>query len=286
MLHEILEKSKESLVICFNGVGSAFSKRNGQTSLIIAKNGLTILVDIGTYVPRQLAMNNISICDLDYFLITHQHFDHCGGVEEMLLTHRYIANKRPKFIITESQEDSLWEKTLRGGCSHSDSGALRFTDYAQPIRPLYMESQKREMVHFDIEGIDLLTFRTAHVPECVINGSIEPFWTIGLQVDGKVVFTGDSKYDPKIFSDLNMTNVKAIFHDCQLFNQSNNIGNRNAAHAAYDDLAILPESIREKIYLCHYGDNWDSLDEEGKRIFLPKERGFRGFTERWRIYQF
>lgn len=74
-LNEIRDLSENQTVICFVGVGSAFAKRNDQTSLIIAKNRKTILVDIGTTVPQALYRNGMNVTDFDYYHLTHAHAD-------------------------------------------------------------------------------------------------------------------------------------------------------------------------------------------------------------------
>jgi len=50
----------DSLVVCFNGVGSAFAKKNSPTSMILAKNGKVLLVDCGTTIPVVLAEKHSS----------------------------------------------------------------------------------------------------------------------------------------------------------------------------------------------------------------------------------
>ena len=60
------------------------------------------------------------------------------------------------------------------------------------------------------------------------------------------------------------------FHDCQFFS--------SGVHTSYDELKTLESSTKKKIYLCHYGDNFESYD--------PKKDGFAGFAQRGIYYNF
>ena len=61
-------------------------------------------------------------------------------------------------------------------------------------------------------------------------------------------FRGDTMFDadyPIRFAKL----VEVMFHDTQLF--------FGGVHTSYQELMTLPEDVRKKMYLYHYGDNWD-----------------------------
>ena len=96
------------------------------------------------------------------------------------------------------------------------------------------------------------------------------FWSTGLLIDGRVLFTADTRFDPLIFEHLSMDKVETIFHDCQLHEP-------NVVHASYSQLMTLDETLRSKIYLTHYGDAF--------QVFDPPADGFAGFAQPWVIYQ-
>ena len=75
-LQRLCDASQSGLALCFPGVGSAFARQHDPTSLIIAKQGVTLLVDVGTTIPRVLSSRGIGIGDFDYYHITHSHADH------------------------------------------------------------------------------------------------------------------------------------------------------------------------------------------------------------------
>jgi ribonuclease BN (tRNA processing enzyme) len=270
-LDQIKKHSEDGLVLCFAGVGNAWARKNANTSLIVAKYGKTILVDLGTSVPVSLESRGVSMLDFDYYHFTHSHADHVGAVEELLLKLRYIKKKKAKVIITHEYQQTLWNETLKGGCEINEDGLLRFTDLIDVVRPNWESCQPREKYHIKLDGIlDFEIFRTFHVPGDV-NSWEKAFWSTGLQLDGKVVFTADTRFDLSIFEHLDFSSVEAIFHDCQL-------SGPGSVHATYEELSRLLPSYKERMYLTHYGDNFDK--------FSPEKDEFAGFAKPWVLYKF
>lgn len=269
-LNELLKLSETKTVLCFPGVGSAFAKKNDQTSVIIAKNRKTILVDIGTTIPTALYRNGLDSVDFDYYHFTHAHADHIGGVEELLLKHRYIVGRKAKCIITPQFEHVLWEHSLKGGSQINELGLLKFRDLIEPIEPEWVKNQPRETYQINVACIHLTIFRTIHTPGDVSQWE-KAFWSTGFIVDGQILFSGDTRFDPTLFTDLDISKIETIYHDCQLFNPG-------IVHAAYDELKTLPKCIKARMYLFHYGDSFETIDSE--------KDGFLGFTKAFTPYCF
>lgn len=271
LLDEIRERSKTRLVICFAGVGSAFAKKNAQTSMIIGFNGKLMLVDCGTTIPLEFHKRGLDLLGFDYYYITHSHSDHIGGLEEMLLTARYVRKIKPKFVITQNYQQTLWNSSLQGGLEINEDGLLRFSDYIDPIRPAWSSAEPREMYDIVLEDTVFTFFRTYHVPGDVKNWD-KAFWSTGVKINNTVLFTADTRFDETLFKDVDPEEkVQAIFHDVQLFNPG-------PVHATYDELNTLSDRYKRKMYLTHYGDSFEK--------FQPVQDGFRGFAEPWKIYEF
>lgn len=116
----------------------------------------------------------------------------------------------------------------------------------------------------------LTIFRTIHTPGEVSEWE-RAFWSTGLVVDDQILFSGDTRFDPTLFGDLDMSRIEAVFHDCQLFGA-------NTVHATYDLLKTLPEELKKMMFLTHYGDNFERFD--------PPSEGFAGFARPFRPYLF
>ena len=76
--------------------------------------------------------------------------------------------------------------------------------------------------------------------------------------------------------------VEVMFHDTQLF--------FGGVHASYQELMTLPEDVRKKMLLYHYGDNWDKPETwatgSDKYTGDPVKDGFLGWTEQRTAYDF
>ena len=260
----------------FVGVGGAFSKKYFQNNLLIIKGSEHILVDCGTLCPFSLTTFNANITDIKTFLITHSHADHAGGLEETALMNMYVTRRRPKMIITDEYKKILWENTIKGGCSIRGEDDMpkymKFDDYFEQIRPVKMEGMPRPMHEINIGTINLKMFRTKHLFLSTDTWE-NSFYSVGLIIDDRIVFTGDTKTDFELIDWLvKKYNPEVIFHDCQL--------GKNAVHAGYSELKVFPADIKKRIYLCHYGDKDPEHESE------IQADGFAGIAKRGIYYDF
>ncbi|MBN2160029.1 MAG: MBL fold metallo-hydrolase [Spirochaetes bacterium] len=267
--------NKGRLELIFIGVGSAFTKRQYQTNLLIIKGKDHILVDCGTRCTEALVKLGISPSDIRTLLITHSHADHIGGLEELAITGRYVTKRKPVMIINDTYEHFLWEMSLRGGCGHNEKTAhqiLTFRDYFDVIRPHRLNEHPRETFGARIGGIDIKMMRTMHIPDSSPDWR-SSFWSCGVLIDDRVLFTSDTRYDADLLTYFDETfGLDAIFHDCQLFT--------GGVHAGIDELKQLPGEIKKKLFLTHYGDNWGDFKTTAKQF------GFAGFAQQHVRYIF
>jgi mRNA degradation ribonuclease J1/J2 len=264
-----------TLSLFFLGVGSAFSKRHYQNNLLIIKGDDHLLVDCGTKTPQALFELGRSVADIRTLLITHSHADHIGGLEEVMLIGRYVTRRKPSIVINPTYQNLLWDMSLRGGSAYNEEhggNILTFGDMWNIIRPRWLGSYPRETHEVDVGSINLKIFRTMHIPEQPDSWQ-SSFWSCGLIIDDRVMFTSDTRFDPELIESFSAGfDFETIFHDCQFFT--------GGVHAGLDELAALPPEIKAKTLLMHYGDNWE--DQVGK----VDEYGFAGLAKQWHFYDF
>lgn len=262
-----------NLSFFFIGTGSAFSKINFQTNLLIIKGQDHILVDCGSLCPYALETSyNTRLSTVKNLLLTHPHADHIGGVEEVALVGYYVNKTRPKVVITDEFKKKLWNESLRGGCQFSENGKMTFDSYFDQIKPVLIQKRPFEMFEANVGEINLKLFRTRHVTTNKYNLKNSQV-SYGIIVDDRILFTGDTQFNEvQLEWILNKFEIEMIFHDCDFAGYSEGV------HASYRQLSTLDPEIKSKMLLVHY----NSAAEKHS----PVENGFAGFTKPGIYYQF
>lgn len=263
------------LEITFIGSGSAFSKKFYQNNILVVKGDIHLLVDCGSRAPEALAALGLSVTDIGTYLVTHSHADHIGGLEEVMLLNRYAAHKRPRVIVTDKLKRILWTMSLRGGASYNEvknGSPLVFEDFFEQVPPKRITRADREFSVVREGPLEIGLYRTKHIPDSA-SGWQDSFPSYGLVFDRRVLFTSDTRFDPELILDMDgQYGLEAIFHDCQFF--------RGGVHASLEELATLPDSIKAKTWLMHYGDGVEEQRDKVARL------GFAGFAAERNTYRF
>lgn len=261
------------LSLFFVGTGTAFTKTDFQTNLLVIKGNTHVLIDCGTLCSYAIVNEyKTPLRNIKNLLITHPHADHIGSLEEFALSGMYITNEKPNIIVNDKLKRKLWYESLRGGLQYSETGLMHFDDYFNQIKPHLIQRLPFEIYECDFGEINLKLFRTRHVtskPNSLWHSQL----SYGIIFDNRILFTGDTQFNKDQFDYLvKKYNIEMIFHDCDVRGYSSGV------HATYDQLCTIPREAKKKIFLCHYSKNL-TIDE-------ALSDGFAGLTHHGIYYIF
>ncbi len=103
--------------------------RRSRSALVVESEGERLLVDCGPDLRRQLLDTGIS--DIDRLVVTHDHADHCHGIDEL----RPIAQRRRKPVPLYARQDVIDQLRLRFGYAFTGSGLYPPVIEAVPLGP-------------------------------------------------------------------------------------------------------------------------------------------------------
>ncbi len=251
--------------ITFLGVGSAFSRKHGNSNLLIEHEAIKLLLDCSRLGLLSLNEYGLSLREITHILITHLHADHIGGLEEVALISKFVHRRKVTLLTTETLLKRLWEHSMSGGLEYieqnpGDSTPQTLEDFFLP------ESLTLPHWQFIAPNCPLRVrlHPTQHVQGMESYGvELEEYPAGGAK---RIFVSGDTKFRAPIIHQA-VQSCALVFHDCQLFNsgKTNDLG----VHASYSQLLTLPPEIRKHLWLYHYGDTP-----------LPDARadGFAGFV--------
>ena len=253
------------LELVFIGTGSSFANTLYNTNFLLIKGDTHIMVDFGVTGPIALPdITGLKSTEIETFMPTHSHSDHIGGLEYLALANRYITipvlkRKKLKMLVVKEFQNILWNMSLKGGLRwnevNSEGRYLKMKDYFDIINPEPDKSSKRCLWKINYGGIELEIFRTMHIPEQALKPR-DAFQSYGIFVDNRLFISCDTKFDRELI-DLYADRSEVMFHDGAL--------NLSPVHASIKELRTLPKSLKKKIYLMDYSDEWvnENIDDFG-----------------------
>lgn len=235
------------------GTGNAFSKTYFNNNALVYADDYTLLIDCGITAPQALHQLDKSPADLDGILITHQHSDHIGGLEELAFQLYYGYRKKISLFIPESLVSILWEHSLKGGLHNGEEDCDLSTYFN--IIPL------QEGQPFEISPqLTVETIRTKHIP----NKN-----SYSLYINDYIFYSADMCFDRPLLEHLvKERQCRYILHECQL----EGVG---TVHTTLAELLTLPDNIQSMIQLMHYEDNMnDYKGKTGRMTFLLQHQRY------------
>lgn len=252
--------------VTFIGVGSAFSRLNPNSNILIEHGTIKLLIDCGRLCPAALDKYGLSFKDITHIFLTHLHSDHIGGMEEVAFMTRLVYKRKVTLLSTDSLLRRLWKNSLSGGLEFIEETPRNlapqrldnfFTVQPVPAREWWTLEDAPDLRFYlhptnHVKGMESYGVEVEELPD----GQEKRF-----------LFSGDTKFTPDFITNAAQT-CSLIFHDCQLFNSGEN--NTLGVHTSYDQLLQLPPDVRRKIWLYHYGDTRPLPDAQ--------HDGFAGFV--------
>jgi hypothetical protein len=263
--------------IQFLGVGGAFSiptvpgdlsTAPMQSNMVItSESGKCMLFDCGSDIRFSAQMCGYGPNSFDAVYISHEHADHTGGLEWLLLNRLFGGGSKPVLIAEAKLIQNLW-KMLHPGLEVTTNSLMNFSDYVIEYPISYREFIDCGVVSW--EGLQLYLVRQVHVPH-----KSHPMFSYGLTVwDGKTAafhVSSDATFNPDRLAEI-AEDVSIIFQDCE-------VGYKTGVHAHYDELLTLQPEVRAKMWLYHYNPN-----EAAKKDAVAD--GFLGFVQRGQTFTF
>jgi hydroxyacylglutathione hydrolase len=236
------------------GTGEAFTERYYHNNYVIELDGKRLLIDAGTTLRYSLKSAGFSVRDIDYAVISHFHFDHVGGLEE-LITRRYWMKGESEEnlkVITHSKQKKRLQDLLKPGLCNQGLILEDFCDFIVPP-----EESSLDIGPFQIQFIDTTNLHAPGMQSFA-------FKITDTSSSANILFSSDIKQlkDSKLLSYID-EKTGFIFQDTSF--------TANHVHATIQEvLDYYPAKLHSKIRGMHYSDDIESDDH--REIQLVQER--------------
>jgi len=227
------------------GVGDAFSSRFYTTGFALGVDDSWLLIDCSHPIRKMLREAStaagfpIDIDQVEGAAITHLHADHCSGLEDLGYYSYFVLGRRARIAMHPRISARLWDGFLAAGM-----------DSIQLERDGPTHSRNLEE-YFDLTALD--TEASVQVGpfaiECRFTIHPIPTTAFRIQTAGRTLgFSADSAFDPELIEWLSPADL--IVHEATHLPESK-------VHTPYERLITLPPSLRSKMRLTHFSDDFD-----------------------------
>ncbi len=229
------------------GVGDAFSARFYSSCLALEADRRWLLIDCPHPIRKMLreagqqSGQSVDLDEVAGVVLTHLHADHCSGLETLGFYCRYVLGRRIRLLAHPLVASRLWDGHLAAGMQFSNQGApsapveRRFEDFFDWV-PL------DEAAPVACEAFRIRCHPTVHsVPTTAV--IVEADTT-------SVGYSADTSFDPALIEWLSAADL--IVHEA----------GPGHMHTPYEQLLGLSSSLRARIRLIHYPDDFDIASSE------------------------
>jgi ribonuclease BN (tRNA processing enzyme) len=237
--------SKVSLIPL--GVGEAFTALYYTSCLILGIDGDWLLIDCPHPVRKMLREASIDAglaepLDLDRIYaaaVSHLHADHCCGLEDFGYYSFFALNRRAKLLMHPDASARLWNGLLAAG--------MELVQARPDVPPLPTQLAD----YFDLINLDSSqpVICGPFSVECRRTIHSVPTFAFRITAGDRVLgYSADTAYDPTLIDWL--ADADLIVHEATMLAHT-------GVHTSYEKLAALPESLRSRMRLTHYPDDFD-----------------------------
>jgi ribonuclease BN (tRNA processing enzyme) len=229
------------------GVGEAFTARYYTACLLLGFLDNWLLIEcphparkilregtLAAGLPQSLDFDRIHAA-----AISHLHADHCCGLEALGYFSFFALGRKAKLLMHPEASARLWNGLLAAGMEQVQ---------ANPDEP---PSQKSLSDYFELTDLDVSRpVKTGPFAiECRRTIHSVPTYAFRVTVGGRVLgYSADTAYDPTLIDWLAPADL--IVHEATTLAHT-------GVHTPYVKLAALPESLRSRMRLTHYPDDFD-----------------------------
>jgi ribonuclease BN (tRNA processing enzyme) len=229
------------------GVGEAFTARYYTSAYVLGIGDDWLLIECPHPVRKMLREASIAAglrreLDLDHLysvVVSHLHADHCCGLEDLGYYSFHVLGRRAKLLMHADTSARLWNGLLAAGMELTQSNRDQ-----PPVQ--------RQVGDF----FDLIELSEAQPVKCgpfsvECRRTIHSIPTFALRItagDRMLGYSADTAYDPALITWLAPANL--IIHEATTLVHT-------GVHTPYESLAALPASLRSRMRLTHYPDDFD-----------------------------
>lgn len=167
------------ITLTFLGVGGALASQpaDNHTAMLLQRGELTLLLDCGPTIMRQLEQADLTAGDPTHVYISHQHGDHLLGLPMLLLNRVLFWPERPLWVVGEAQVLALAQDLVR----------IAYPDLESEITPTVRFAALSESSQADLPGAPGVRYALARGRHSV------PSWGIRLELGAtSVVYSSDT----------------------------------------------------------------------------------------------
>lgn len=229
------------------GVGGAFTERFYHNNYIAEIGSMKLLIDAGTTLRESMKKAGYAYIDLDAVWISHLHFDHVGGLEELVMQRfwQFKDGEHTPIMTPIFVHQKVYLQLRKLLSAALDNQGRTVDDFCK-----FTVVKDQEVI--DFAGVELEIFDTS-------NSHAKGLVSSGLFIKGplgNVLFPSDVK-------DLRKADLLRFVNDETLAIFQDTSFTFNGVHAQFKDvLSYYPKERRHLIYAMHYNDNIEDYLQE------------------------